>query len=140
VGFSLDGKAVLTASKDQTVRLWKPAPFRPYLREIRHDAQVMTVALSPDGKTLVSGTDDKGAWRWEVASGELLAGELHHDDVWPVAFSPDGKTILTAGRDRTVRLWDAAAPGRRPRHTLRHPYRVRGAVFSPDGATVVTGG
>jgi WD40 repeat protein len=60
-------------------------------------ATVSSIAFSPDGKQIVSGSWDKTVRRWDAATGEqlLLALEGHTDRVSSVAFSPDGKHIST---------------------------------------------
>ena len=67
------------------------------------------VAFSPDGKTVLTGSDDGTARLWDAATGKPIGPPLPHQDaVNAVAFSPDGKTVLTGSWDKTARLWDAA--------------------------------
>ena len=64
---------------------------------------VNTVAFSPDGKHIVSGSDDESVWVWEVSTGNQLK-ELkgHTNSVTSVAFSPDGKHIVSGSDDKSV--------------------------------------
>ena len=67
------------------------------------------MAFSPDGKTILTGSEDKTARLWDAATGRPLGQPIVHSGaVWSVAFSPDWQTILTGSYDETARLWDAA--------------------------------
>lgn len=73
-----------------------------------HAEAVDSVAFSPDGRTLASGSGDGSVHLWEVATGTLrYALEGHAGGVGSVAFNPDGRT-LASGNWNTVRLWDVA--------------------------------
>ena len=71
---------------------------------------IFSVAFSPDGKTLASGSRDDTVRLWDLATRRQIGGPLsgHTDDIFSVAFSPDGKTLASGSRDDTVRLWDVA--------------------------------
>ena len=99
-----------------------------------------SVALSPNGKTILAGiNDNKTAQMYDAASGRPLGQPLEHpDEVYAMAFSPDGKTILTGCGDKTARLWDAAS-GRPLGEPMRHDGLVSSVAFSPDGKTILTG-
>ena len=73
---------------------------------IEHPAPVHSVAFSPDGQILASGSYDKTVRLWRAADGTLLRTLKGHTDwVLSVAFSPDGKALAYGGRDHTVWLW-----------------------------------
>eukprot|EP00730_Choanoeca_flexa_P008855 TRINITY_DN12550_c0_g3_i3.p1 TRINITY_DN12550_c0_g3~~TRINITY_DN12550_c0_g3_i3.p1 ORF type:complete len:1011 (+),score=280.44 TRINITY_DN12550_c0_g3_i3:330-3362(+) len=75
-----------------------------------HSESVTSVCYSPDGKTIVSGSEDWTVRVWDAASGsELHTLQGHLNRVTSVCCSPDGKTIVSGSKDETVRMWDAAS-------------------------------
>jgi len=108
----------------------------------RHEGTVWSVAFSPDGKTLASGSGDDTIRLWDVQTGvEKQRFTGHTGNVSSVAFSPDGKTLASGGGwDNTIRLWDVET-GTELR-TLTGPEHTRGVnsvAFSPDGKTLASG-
>jgi WD40 repeat protein len=76
-----------------------------------HTGSIYSLAFSPDGHTLVSGSRDTTVRLWDAATGELLQIlEGHTDAVWSLAFAPDGRTLASGGRDAAVRLWRDRLP------------------------------
>jgi WD40 repeat protein len=73
-----------------------------------HTDYVNSVAFSPDGQTLASGSSDGTIRLWEVATGQQISAPLagHTASVRSVAFSPDGQTLASGSADTTIRLWD----------------------------------
>ena len=70
-----------------------------------HDQGVTSVAFSPDGKYVVSGSDDGTARVWEAATGREVARMTHDRCMTSVAFSPDGKYVVSGSYDSTARAW-----------------------------------
>jgi WD40 repeat protein/serine/threonine protein kinase len=73
-----------------------------------HGGNVDSMAFSPDGKRIVSGSEDGAVKVWDAETGrEMLTLEGHAYPVSSVSFSPDGKWIVSGGEDRTLKIWDA---------------------------------
>jgi hypothetical protein len=98
----------------------------------------VAVALSADGKTALTGSQDKTARLWETATGKPLGPPLQHQaEVVAVALSADGKTALTGSHDKTARLWETAT-GKPLGPPLQHPDKVVAVALSADGKTALT--
>jgi len=109
-----------------------------------HTNWVETVAFSPDGHILATGSDDQTARLWNITDPAhpqplaTLAG--HTGSVRAAAFSPDGHTLATGSADATARLWNITDPAHpQPLATLAgHTSIVWAAAFSPDGHSLAT--
>src|SRR5262245_14715216 len=72
-----------------------------------HAEAVYSVAFSPNGKTLASGSADRTIKLWDVPAGKEQATLKGHTGwVMSLAFSPDGKTLASGSKDATIKLWD----------------------------------
>jgi WD40 repeat protein len=105
-----------------------------------HTDAVTSVAFSPDGRLLASGSgyDDKTIKLWEVASGSLVRTLTDTDIVNSVAFSPDGRLLASGSSDGTIKLWKVATGGL-VRTLSGHTGWVLEVAFSPDGRLLASG-
>ena len=104
-----------------------------------HTQWVMGVAISGDGKYVVTGSYDKTAILWEAASGKKLQSfRGHRGFINSVAISADGKFVVSGSDDRTAILWEAAS-GKKLQALQGHKDAVRSVAISDDGKLVVTG-
>jgi WD40 repeat protein len=115
-----------------------------------HTGFVYSVAYSPDGKTLASGSYDKSIKLWDVATGrELATLKGNTDAVCSVAYSPNGKTLAAGSGDLTGRLWSGdhdgmvklsdVATGRELATLKGNTDAVFSVAYSPDGKTLASG-
>ncbi len=104
-----------------------------------HLQAVMGVAISGDGRRIVSASADRTAKVWELATGrELLTLTGHTDIVFAVAFSSDDQRIVTGSFDKTARVWDATS-GRQLLLLTGHTDNVETVAFSRDDRRILTG-
>jgi WD40 repeat protein len=128
---------VAGAWSDHQIRIWDARDGAVIRTLTGHLAPVHTLAFSPDGKHLVSGSSDQTIKIWEVATGRaVFTGSGHARPVNRVAYSPDGRLIASASEDKTVRLWESASG--RLLFTLAHAETVDAAAFSPDSRLVAS--
>ncbi len=134
------GPAVLVPSvADNTIKIWDAQTGREDLTLRGHKGVVNSVAFSPDGRRVVSGSSDKTIRVWDARTGrEVLTLQGHDISVDCVTYSPDGGRIASGGDDNTIKLWDVRAG--REELTLRgHTMGVRSVAFSPDGVRLTSG-
>lgn len=137
VAFSPDGHALATAGCDWTIRLWELPEARLRARIYAHPREINSLAFSPDGRTLASAGAEGTVLLTNVADGSEVARFY----VGPyaalyVAYSPDG-ALLAVGQWRCIRLLDAAT-GAEELRIEGHDWGVYDAIFSPDGAVLLT--
>ena len=102
-----------------------------------HTKEIASVAFSPDGKYILTGSWDQTAKLWDLTGHELLTFAGHEGPVLSVAFSRDGKQVLTGSEDGTAKLWDLSGKPLRTFHG--HASWVFAVAFSPDGQSIMTG-
>ena len=106
-----------------------------------HTGNVTSVAWSPDGRRIVSGSYDNTLQLWDGANGKPIGAPLkgHTGIVSSVAWSPDGRRIVSGSWDDTLRLWDGASGKPIGAPLKGHIEPVISVAWSPDGRRIVSG-
>ena len=136
--WSPDGRRVVSASNDRTLKIWDAGSGEELLTLTGHGDSVWGCAWSMDGRRVVSASDDRTLKIWDAVSGEellMLAG--HGDSVRRCAWSPDGRRVVSASNDRTLKIWDAVS-GEELLTLTGHRDSVWGCAWSMDGRRVVS--
>ncbi len=132
--FSKDGKTLVSVGNGD-IALWNTDSGEHRITIKDEFAQIYSVALSPDGKTLASGNgwNNNQIRLWNAKNGNLKAIlDGHTSWIDDLAFSTDGKTLFSASRDSTIRLWDVNT-GKHKQTLNEHTAGVHILEFSSDG-------
>jgi WD40 repeat protein len=104
-----------------------------------HKKAVLSVAMSPDSKYLVTGSEDKTIKLWEISSGEVVYDWLSEgDSVFSVDFQPNGKEVVAASY-RTIQRWTVEGGQPLPDLSEEHRGTVYTVAYSQDGNTLASG-
>ncbi|WP_437755147.1 nSTAND1 domain-containing NTPase [Sorangium sp. So ce1389] len=141
--FSPDAtKIAATELDDGTARVWNADGSGIPVILRGHEASVLSVAFSPDGRRVATASSDKTARVWNADGSDkdrplILRG--HEKNVLAAVFSPDGRHVATVSDDKTARVWSAdGSDGGRPLILRGHEGSIESARFSPDGRQIVT--
>jgi WD40 repeat protein len=123
---------------DFAIRVWDVETGRPVRRLEGHRGLVWSVAVSPDGRRILTGSQDRLMILWDAESGaEIRRFPGHTDNVMCVAFLPDGLRAISASEDRTIRLWDVQTG--QDIHCMRGlTDKVTWLAISPDGRRLLS--
>jgi WD40 repeat protein/tRNA A-37 threonylcarbamoyl transferase component Bud32 len=134
-----DGRCLISAGEDGTVRGWEMPSGRPVFTWKGHTGGIRSIAMSPDGQSLAWVGKDQKVVLWDAASGREIAsfaGPFPAENP-SIAFSPDGRRLAAAAERRApVRVWDLSSG----REVLRLPWLTALAgslAFSPDSRHLV---
>jgi WD40 repeat protein len=138
VALTPDGRRAVSASDDNTLKVWDVASGRELRTLTGHEGPVWAVAVTPDGKRAVSGSNDRTLKVWELDNGrELRTLTGHLRRVNAVAVTPDGQRVVSASGDGTLKLWNLGN-GEELRILTGHANWVRAVAVTPDGQHAVS--
>jgi len=150
LAFSTAGDRLATGGQEGSLRVLEIPSGSVVLSLAGHRGRVCSVAFSPDGRYLASGSEDQTTSIWDTATGGKLATIDLAGRAWTIAFSPDGKLLATGALspslepafDGAARLWEVPS-GRAVRSLLPPPgigERIMAVAFSPHGDHLALGG
>lgn len=130
--WSPNGKRFVSASSDESLKVWDPASGRCLLTLRGHVNDASSCVWSPNGEQLLSAAQDETLKLWDLTGRCLTTFRGHTDGVAACAWSPDGRRFLSASVDKTLRVWSLESPD--PILTLEgHTESVHACDWSPDG-------
>jgi len=139
LAFDRDGRDVWACHADGMLARWTAASPAA-LFKLDHGGPVLTVAVSRDGETIVSGGSDLSVRVWDGRTGQQRAQMTGHTAaVHALAFTPDDAFVVSAGADRTIRLWDVGG-GRQLKQVATTEATQYAVAVQPDGRRVAAGG
>jgi WD40 repeat protein len=138
VAITPDGRWVVSASADGTLRVWNLESGRTVRRLEGHTGWVNAVAVTPDGRRAISASGDETLRVWDLDTGQTIRRlQDHWGRVRGVAITPDGRRAVSASADRTLRIWDldtCQIIGQ----LQGHLGRVRAVAVTPDGSRAIS--
>ena len=160
IAFSPNGEIVVSGSLDGSLRLWDVSTGLVIKRHVLlrawgsltghaigealhgHAKAVHAVAFSPDGKFVVSGSEDKTLRLWNATTGQAVGTPWlgHERRVTSVAFNRNSKHVVSGSFDKTIRLWDVATGQAIGKPWVGHENGVHAVAISPDNKYVISGG
>lgn len=129
---------LLATGVDSDISLWQIGDARQLMRLSGHSSWVQSIAFSPDGQLLASGSNDQTIRLWDVQTGQCLKTLSGHSSwVQSIAFSPDGQLLASGSNDQTIRLWNAQT-GQCCQVLQGHQGRLLSVVFCLDYSTLIS--
>ncbi len=140
IAISPDSQLLVTGVEHE-ICIWEIASGKLLFNHRGHTDWVVTLAFSPNGNILASGSHDGTVRLWNACTGQCLKTLRGHSDrVLTLSFSPDGATLASGSSDRTIKLWQVSDGTCLETWEEAHSDRVMAVMFSPDRQTLITGG
>jgi len=139
LAFSPDGHSLFSGDARMRIVEWDVQTQQPVEKQLQSDNEVLSVAVSPDGKLLATGTKWITLWDLEMSQQVGVAMRGHKSNMTQMEFSPDGKFLVTANIDNTVRLWNVETRQQVGEPLRAHKGLVLSVAYSPDGNQIASG-
>lgn len=148
LAWSKDGKFIASTSGND-IHVWAPDTGKLEKTLKGHEKPVSCLAFHPEGKSLVSGSDDKSVRLWDLEKGEVTANlnadftEKAKGQVYAVAFSPNGKLVAAVNGQGQLQIWNPSLEKNKrlvsgiDAHAGHNAYQV---VFGKDTSVIFTSG
>ena len=137
VVWSPNGRHIMWGDQSRNVNIRDTSGADEEVALEGHSNDVNTLAFSPNGSQLASGSDDRTVRLWNLKSRKTVRSFKGRGVIWNVAWSPDG-ALLASTELPTIRIWDAAS-GKQLASLEGHSTTVQDAFFSPDGRLFASG-
>ncbi|MFH2203265.1 MAG: cytochrome c peroxidase [Elusimicrobiota bacterium] len=136
--FLPDGKRILSASDDHTLKVWDAADGHELAAWSGHTAEVGAAAAAPDGGRVVSGSEDRTLRIWDAKTGKEIAVLKGSGGQYRVVeLSADGRTAAALTYDGEIELWDLPTRTRRSLLDRKIPHTMD-IAYSPREDKLVT--
>jgi WD40 repeat protein len=138
VAIAPDGLTAISASYDNTLKIWDTKTGTEVRTLTAHTNSVRAVAIVPDGLTAISASRDKTLKIWDTETGtEVRTLTGHTNSVRAVAIAPNGKIAVSCSDDRTLKIWDLLSG--KEVASFSGDVEFECCAIAPDGVTVVAG-
>jgi WD40 repeat protein len=146
IAFSPKSHLLASGSDDTTVKIWEfqkndgdTGKFQEkyYEKRLNHSNIIRSLAFSPDGQTIASGSDDEKVRIWKIDTGECIKLLSHDNVVSAVAFNPNTQTLACGDENYIVKIWDYR--GNSLQSWQGYSRIIRALAISPDGKTLISG-
>jgi len=139
VKFSSDGKTLISASADNTIKLWNLTTNQESYTLKGHTRAVISLAVSPNGLILTSGSADSTIKLWDLHKAKEIKTLFGHtNSVLSLAISSDGKTLVSGSADNTIKIWNLET-GQLIHTLFGHHHSILSVAISPDGQLIASG-
>ena len=146
-----DGRRIITCSYDRSLRLWNLESGVQIGDDWRDDddgdrghrigPELWNIALSPNGKTVASGSEDGTIRLWDVETGKVVAKWTGHTDATMLLYrSVDGERVVSGSYDGTIRVWDVESGDTVLGPIKTGHYTLYAVIYSPDSTKIATSG